>query len=61
MQEPDWVPLADPAVLWINTAMLIVASVLMQRARNAARNGLISGVRNNLTFAGLLSIAFLVG
>jgi len=58
---PDWRPLADPGLLWFNTALLVIGSVAFQLARNSAANGRLSGVRMNLTAAGLFSIAFLVG
>jgi cytochrome c oxidase subunit 3 len=61
MAEADWQPIADPAILWLNTAVLILAGFVMQRARNAAQQGLVDKVRNNLTTAGLLTIVFLVG
>ncbi len=61
MQEADWQPIADPAILWLNTALLIAAAIVMQRARIAAEQGLISKIRNNLTGAGVLTIAFLIG
>jgi cytochrome c oxidase subunit 3 len=61
MAEADWQPIADPAVLWLNTALLIVAGMVMQRALVAAEKGLIAKVRNNLTTAGILTIAFLIG
>jgi cytochrome c oxidase subunit 3 len=61
MQEADWVSITDPQILWVNTALLILASVLMQRARAAAIAGRIAPVRNNLTLAGIFTIAFLVG
>jgi len=61
MAEADWQPIADPAILWLNTAVLILAGFVMQRARNAAQQGLADKVRNNLTAAGLLTIVFLVG
>jgi len=61
MLEADWVPIADPQILWLNTALLILASVFMQRARTASATGLLAPVRNNLSLAGLFSVAFLVG
>jgi cytochrome c oxidase subunit 3 len=36
MYYPDWVPLKDPALMWFNTAVLVLASVFMQLAKNAA-------------------------
>jgi cytochrome c oxidase subunit 3 len=61
MEEADWVALSDPQILWLNTALLLFSSVAMQRARIAAKQGTVSAVRNNLTLAGVLAIAFLVG
>ena len=61
MGMPDWVAIADPELLWLNTALLIVSSIFMQRARSAADEARILGVRNNLTIAGLLALAFLFG
>jgi cytochrome c oxidase subunit 3 len=61
MAEPDWLPITDPNILWLNTALLILGSAMMQRARAAAQQGQITGVRNNLSLAGLFSITFLIG
>ncbi len=61
MEAADWQPIADPVILWLNTAVLILAGFVMQRARNAAQQGQADKVRNNLTAAGLLTIVFLVG
>ncbi len=58
MQEADWQPIADPTILWLNTALLIAAGVVMQRARVASEQGLIAKVRNNLTIAGVLTVGF---
>jgi cytochrome c oxidase subunit 3 len=61
MAEADWVAIKDPAILWLNSGMLVLAGVLMQRARDAALNGSIKPLRNNLTLAGVVTIAFLIG
>ena len=61
MEMPDWVPLVDPEILWVNTAILILSAVAMQLAKNAANAGKLGGVRFHLTTAGLLTIGFLVG
>lgn len=61
MTEPDWVAIADPMILWLNTALLLFSSIAMQRARNAAQQSAITGLRNNLTVAGALASGFLVG
>lgn len=57
----DWQPLAQPAVLWLNTAMLVLGSVFFQRANNAARSGLAGGVKAGLLAGGACTFAFLAG
>jgi len=61
MAEPDWVAIADPNLLWLNTGLLILASVAMQSAKGGAQDGKIRAVRSRLTVAGALSIGFLIG
>ncbi len=58
---PDWRPIADSRLLWLNTALLVIGSVALQLARNAAGHGRLSGIRINLTAAGVFTVAFLVG
>ncbi len=36
MYYEDWVPLKEPMLLWINTGVLVLASVFMQRAKHLA-------------------------
>lgn len=57
----DWAVLSEPPVLWLNTALLIVASVAMQAARKAVGTGSVDRGRNSLMVGGLLTLAFLVG
>ncbi len=61
MGMPDWRPLPEPWLLWLNTALLIVASVTIQRALVSARRGRIDGVRSGLHAAGVCTFAFLIG
>ncbi|MBT8080560.1 MAG: cytochrome c oxidase subunit 3 [Gammaproteobacteria bacterium] len=61
MEMPDWSPLAEPNLLWVNTAMLVLASIAYQWARNVAIEGRTSAVRFGLSIAGLLTVLFLVG
>ncbi|WP_231410033.1 cytochrome c oxidase subunit 3 [Ralstonia solanacearum] len=56
MREPDWQPIPHPALLWWNTAALVLASAAMQRARRfTARHAawLIAG--------GALAAVFVIG
>ncbi len=61
MKLADWSPLADPGVLWFNTAMLILGSIFFQRARNAAQREQIDGVRVGLLAGGVFTFVFLGG
>jgi cytochrome c oxidase subunit 3 len=61
MMEEDWTALALPRVLWLNTAVLILASVAMQWTLVVARQGQLDAVRKGLIAAGVFSFAFLAG
>jgi cytochrome c oxidase subunit 3 len=61
MMGEDWTRLAVPRVLWLNTAVLILASVAMQRTRVAARRGQLDGVKSGLLAGGALTFSFLAG
>ena len=55
----DWRPVAVPSLLWFNTLVLMLASVLFQRARVAARRQ--QAVQFDLWAAGACSWIFLAG
>lgn len=57
----DWHPLPEPWILWLNTAILILSSVAMQRGVNAARERQIATVKTNMLAAGGFAFAFLFG
>jgi len=57
----DWHPLPEPWILWLNTAILILSSVAMQRGVNAARERQIAAVKTNMLAAGGFAFAFLFG
>lgn len=61
MEYTDWRPLAEPGLLWVNTLLLLLASLALQTARSAARQGHIAGLRAGLTAGGALTVLFLVG
>lgn len=56
----DWGALNEPPVLWLNTLLLIAASVAMQAARKAVRDSLERSF-TALLLGGLLTLAFLGG
>lgn len=61
MEYPDWVPLEDPQVLWINTGLLILASIFLQQAKNSAQRNEEGGIRIGLVLAGIFTCCFLYG
>ena len=60
-QFPDWEMLTDPRILWVNTAVLVLASVALQMASNAAKQYKTNGMRNALIAGGVLTLAFIAG
>lgn len=61
MGVPDWRPLPDPWILWLNSALLVVSSVGLQQALTNARRGEIEGVKSGLLIGGVFALAFLLG
>ncbi|MEQ9021190.1 MAG: cytochrome c oxidase subunit 3, partial [Pseudomonadales bacterium] len=61
MELPDWRPLSEPTQLWINTALLVVSSVLFQWARNIAHSDNQRNISVAFVGAGLFAILFIVG
>jgi cytochrome c oxidase subunit 3 len=56
----DWIPIAVPPVLWINTAVLLVSSVTLEVARRslaASRYGRFRGLISVTTALGILFLA----
>ena len=56
-----WERLDEPAVLWINTLVLVLASGAMQIARNRIDADDLAGGRSYFAGAGLLTVVFLAG
>ncbi|MEX0619003.1 MAG: cytochrome c oxidase subunit 3, partial [Pseudohongiellaceae bacterium] len=61
MELPDWTPLAEPGLLWINTALLVLSSVLFQWSRSAIRNRQEKLVKLTVIGGGLFALAFIAG
>ena len=57
----DWQPLNVPRALWLNTALLVLSSALMQWALVAARRAQLDRMRVALIAAGVFAWAFLAG
>jgi len=61
MDLGDWIPLADPAMLWVNTAVLIASSVFFQWALLATRRDERSVARRTFVVGGILALLFVAG
>lgn len=61
MEVGDWIPMADPSLLWVNTGALIVSSILFQLARNTAQGEDLLRARKLFIGAGMFAIVFVVG
>lgn len=61
MELGDWIPLTEPQLLWVNTGVLVLASIAFQWTRNQAFGGNTGRIRPGLVATGILTTAFLVG
>lgn len=57
----DWVPVHIPAVLWLNTAVLLASSGTLELARKRLAHGDNRGFRNFWLLTTILGVAFLAG
>lgn len=57
----QWTPVQEPGVLWINSIVLILASLAMQFATNCAARSDLYGMRTYYTAGGVLTLVFLAG
>ncbi len=61
MEYFDWRPLQEPGLLWVNTVMLVLGSVSIQMAANAAKKSNIDMVGLGLIGTGIFTVAFIGG
>ena len=61
MSLADWRPVPKPALLWINTGVLMLASAAFQWARNAADREDAEALKTALLAAGAATLAFMAG
>jgi len=64
MTLADWTALALPSLVWLNTAVLVLASVLMQSAKNLYKQNpepLPAAVRQRFLLGGVVTLAFIAG
>lgn len=61
MKLGDWRPLSEPDLLWLNTGALVLSSIALQWAANAARREQVEVVRKALLTGGFFAFAFMAG
>ncbi len=61
MQLLDWRPLPFLPLLWFNTGVLVLSSVILQWAQAAARRGDYDGTVTGVLCAGVSAVVFLIG
>ncbi len=55
----DWVALEPPAVLWLGTALILLSSASLERARRAFQGGRLPAFRNAMLATAALGVGFL--
>jgi cytochrome c oxidase subunit 3 len=61
MGVPDWTPLSDPSQLWLNTALLVISSMLFQWARTSVSQGKQKNIIAAFVVGGIFAILFIAG
>lgn len=61
MRLADWNPLTEPKLLWLNTGVLVLASIAFQVTRGAAARGQPLTVKFGLVAGGACTTLFLLG
>ena len=57
----DWQKMPEPILLWLNTLILLVSSVVFIGAQIASKNNQFEIVKNRLLIIGGLALAFIIG
>jgi len=58
---PDWQKMPEPLMLWLNTFILFISSIVFLNAQIAAKNSQFEIVKKRLIVIGVLALAFLIG
>ena len=61
MAVVDWRPLPEPWLLWLNTGVLILSSIIMHKGLIAARRGRAESAKSSFLVAGGCAVLFLIG
>ena len=59
--DSDWLPLAMPRILWVNTAVLLMSSVSIELARRALKKNEYDRFKAWISLTTLFGASFLVG
>jgi cytochrome c oxidase subunit III len=57
----DWISLSEPWLLWINTIILILTSIVFHRTKVLAENNHFEKAKNSLFVVGFLTFSFITG
>ena len=61
MLVSDWRSMPEPWLLWLNTGILILSSIVFFLTQNYSKKDLYEKTKNGLYFIGFLAYAFLIG
>ncbi len=61
MEYADWRPLLEPNLLWVNTGILVLGSVFLQWAWNAAKRQDRAAIKRGIIGGGICTVAFIIG
>ena len=57
----DWRNMPEPWLLWFNTGILVISSLVFHQTTKYAKNELFDKTKNGLYFIGCLAYSFLIG
>ncbi len=61
MKLEDWRPMPEPSLLWVNTALLFLGSIVLQWTHMRLKGGREEGVKAGLVLGALLTLGFVYG
>ena len=61
MDLDDWRPMPEPTLLWINSLVLFICSIIMQWTRGAAKADQRNKVKWGMVAAGVFTLGFIFG
>jgi len=61
MLVSDWRSMPEPWLLWLNTGILVLSSIVFYLTENYSKKDLYEKTKNSLYFIGFLAYSFLIG